>query len=115
MLNFHIRKVTLKNKEVRYRAVITRSSRGIKSKTFRRKADAKTWSSRTVLDYQEHEAKGIKPCTVNQRTKITRVLGKTALRSFHPSLLNYRSFAGEPWSDTDGYNCRNQKASFCQR
>lgn len=64
MLNFHIRKITLKNGDTRYRTIVTRSGKGIKSKTFRRKSDAKTWGNRTVLEYQEHEAKGIKPCTI---------------------------------------------------
>ena len=64
MLNFHIRKITLKNGDTRYRTIITKSGKDIKSKTFRRKTDAKTWGSRTVLDYQENEAKGITPCTI---------------------------------------------------
>jgi len=64
MLNFHIRKVILKSGDTRYRTVITKSGKGIKTKTFRRKADAKTWGSRTILEHQENEAKGINPCTV---------------------------------------------------
>jgi hypothetical protein len=65
MLNFYIRKVTLKNGDTRYRAVVTKSSKAIQSKTFRRKTDARTWGNRNVLEYQEYEAKGIKLCTVN--------------------------------------------------
>jgi len=64
MLNFHIRKVILKSGDTRYRTVITKSGKGIKSKTFRRKADAKTWGSRTILEHQENQAKGVIPCTV---------------------------------------------------
>lgn len=64
MLNFHIRKIILKSGDTRYRTIITKSGKGIKSKTFRRKADAKTWGSRTVLEHQENEAKGVTPCTV---------------------------------------------------
>ncbi|MEE9344405.1 MAG: hypothetical protein V3U88_02240 [Methylococcales bacterium] len=64
MHNFHIRKVTLKNGDTRYRAVITKSSRAVKTKTFRRKSDARTWGNRTVLDFQENEARGITPCSV---------------------------------------------------
>ncbi|HBA66976.1 MAG TPA: site-specific integrase [Methylococcaceae bacterium] len=64
MLNFHIRKIILKNGDTRYRAIITKSGKDIKSKTFRRKADAKTWGTRTILDHQENEAKGITPCAV---------------------------------------------------
>ena len=64
MLNFHIIKVDLKNGEVRYRTILTKSGKGIKTKTFRRKQDARTWGNRAVLDSQEHEAKGIKPCTI---------------------------------------------------
>ncbi|MEE9425167.1 MAG: hypothetical protein V3V18_09325 [Methylococcales bacterium] len=60
MHNFHIRKVTLKNGDTRYRAVITKSSKSLKSKTFRHKADARTWGNRTVLEFQEYEARGIK-------------------------------------------------------
>ena len=64
MLNFHIIKVDLKNGEVRYRTILTKSGKGIKSKTFRRKQYARTWGNRAVLDSQEYEAKGIRPCTI---------------------------------------------------
>ncbi len=64
MLNFHIIKVDLKNGETRYRTILTKSGKNIKSKTFRRKQDARTWGNRSVLDSQEYEAKGIKPCTI---------------------------------------------------
>ena len=37
MLNFHIIKVDLKSGEVRYRTILTKSGKNIKSKTFRRK------------------------------------------------------------------------------
>ncbi len=46
-------------------------------------------------------------CIVNQRAKLTRVLGKTALKSFHPRLCNIRYFIGELWSVNHGYNCRS--------
>jgi len=65
MLNFHIIKVNLKNGEARYRTILTKSGKGIKTKTFRRKQDARTWGNRAVLDAQEYEAKGIKPCTIS--------------------------------------------------
>jgi len=64
MINFHIIKITLKNGDVRYRSIITRSGKAIKTKTFRRKTDARTWASRLVLDYQENEAKGMTLCTI---------------------------------------------------
>lgn len=64
MLNFFIRKVDLKNGESRYRTVLTKSGKEIKSKTFRRKQDARTWGTHSVLEFQEHEAKGIRPCTI---------------------------------------------------
>ena len=64
MLNFHIIKVNLKNGEIRYRTILTKSGKGIKTKTFRRKQDARTWGNRAVLDSQDYEAKGIKPCTI---------------------------------------------------
>jgi len=41
MLNFHIIKVDLKNGEVRYRTILTKSGKGIKTKTFRRKQDTR--------------------------------------------------------------------------
>lgn len=69
MLNFHIIKVDLKNGEPRYRTILTKSGKGIKTKTFRRKQDARTWGNRAVLNAQEYEAKGIKPCTI----KFTRL------------------------------------------
>ena len=48
-----------------------------------------------------------------RRVKLSRVLGKRALKSFHPRLFNDRFFAGESWSDKNGCNCRNQTAAFC--
>jgi integrase len=65
MLNFHIIKVDLKNGETRYRTILTKSGKGIKTKTFRRKQDARTWGTRSVLEYQEYEAKGVRPCTIS--------------------------------------------------
>lgn len=64
MLNFYIRKVDLKNGEVCYRCVITKSGKDFKTKTFRRKQDARTWGNRAVIEYQEFEAKGIRPCII---------------------------------------------------
>jgi integrase len=64
MLNFHIRKITLKNSDIRYRTIFTKSGKALKTKTFRRKSDARLWGNRLVLEYQEHEAKGMSPCTV---------------------------------------------------
>jgi integrase len=64
MLNFHIIKIDLKNGETRYRTILTKSGKGIKTKTFRRKQDARTWGTRSVIENQEYEAKGIKPCTI---------------------------------------------------
>jgi integrase len=64
MLNFYTIKLNLKNGEVRYRSILTKSGKAIKSKTFRRKQDARTWGNRAVIDSQEYEAKGIKPCTI---------------------------------------------------
>src|SRR5664280_1630384 len=64
MLNFFIIKVHLKSGEAHYRTILTKSGKGIKTKTFRRKQDARTWGNRAVLDSQEYEAKGIRPCTI---------------------------------------------------
>jgi hypothetical protein len=61
MLNFHIIKIDLKNGETRYRTILTKSGKGIKTKTFRRKQDARTWGTRSVLEYQEYEAEGVQP------------------------------------------------------
>ena len=57
MFNFHTRKIILKNGGIRHRAIFTKSGKTLKSKTFRRKSDARTWGSRIVLNYQENEAK----------------------------------------------------------
>jgi integrase len=64
MLNYYVRKITLKSGEVRYRTILTQSGKDIKSKTFRRKQDATTWGIRAVNESQHFEAKGIKPCTI---------------------------------------------------
>ncbi len=64
MLNFHIIKIDLKNGETRYRTILTKSGKGIKTKTFRRKQDARTWGNRAVVESQANEAKGIKPCSI---------------------------------------------------
>ncbi|MGB4336778.1 MAG: DUF6444 domain-containing protein, partial [Chromatiaceae bacterium] len=37
-----------------------------------------------------------------RRAKLSRVLGKRALKCFHPRSFNVRHFAGEPWSDQRG-------------
>ncbi len=63
MLNFHIIKVDLKNGETRYRTILTKSGKGIKTKTFRRKLDARTWGNRAVLDAQERSQRH-QPCIV---------------------------------------------------
>jgi integrase len=68
MLNFHIRKITLKNSDIRYRTIFTKSGKALKTKTFRRKSDARLWGNRLVLEYQEYEAKGLSPCTVTFST-----------------------------------------------
>jgi len=39
------------------------------------------------------------PTYAKRRTKLSRVLEKRALKSFHPRLFNVRFFAGESWSD----------------
>ena len=64
MASFFISKTVLQNKENRFRAVITQHGRNIKSKTFRRKTDAKVWGSRLVIQLEEHEATGNQPCNV---------------------------------------------------
>ena len=64
MLNFYIRKIILKNGDIRYRSILTRSGQAIKTKTFRRKVDSRSWGNRAVLEFQESEAKGIMLCTV---------------------------------------------------
>ena len=64
MASHFITKAKLKSGESRYRAVITSSGRNIKSKTFRRRSDAKTWAIRYVLDLEQQEATGEKPCNV---------------------------------------------------
>jgi len=108
MLNFHIIKVILKSGEARYRTILTKSGKGVKTKTFRRKQDARTWGNRAVLDSQEYEAKGIKPCTIpihrlaneyiqwwsgkdHDRVRLVlfweKVLGPTLLSDITPELI----------------------------
>ena len=96
MLNFHIRKVILKSGDTRYRTVITKSGKGIKSKTFRRKADAKTWGSRTILEHQENEAKGINPCTVT--FSLNDDIGKSGFTEFE---LRLNDGAHTIWCNED--------------
>ena len=51
---------------------------------------------------------------VNQRGKIARDPGKTALNFFHPGVVQPSgAFAGATWGDTHGIHSRNQTASFC--
>ena len=64
MASHFITKAKLKSGELRYRAVITESGRNIKSKTFRRRTDAKAWSIRFILEREELEATGQKTCNV---------------------------------------------------
>jgi type I restriction enzyme S subunit len=47
------------------------------------------------------------PEIAKRRAKLSRVLGKRALKSFHPRLFNDRFFAGDPWSDKNGCPTRN--------
>ncbi|WP_160167672.1 hypothetical protein [Methylomonas sp. MK1] len=51
--------------------------------------------------------------TAKRRAKLSRFLGKRALKSFHPRLFNDRLFAGETWSDKNGSHNRNQAIAFC--
>jgi type I restriction enzyme, R subunit len=51
--------------------------------------------------------------TGKKRAKLSKVLGKRALKSFHLRLFNDRLFAGEPWSDRNGCYCRDQTAFSC--
>ncbi|MCD2451102.1 hypothetical protein GO003_011925 [Methylicorpusculum oleiharenae] len=108
MLNFHIIKVDLKNGETRYRTILTKSGKGIKTKTFRRKQDARTWGTRSVHEYQEHEAQGVRPCVIpfvrlsdeymtwwsgkdHDRARLVQwwsvQLGKTVLTEITPDLI----------------------------
>ena len=50
---------------------------------------------------------------VNQRAKLTRVLGETALKSFHPRLYKIRYFIGASWSVKNGYYCGSKKTASC--
>jgi hypothetical protein len=51
--------------------------------------------------------------TAKQRAKLSRILGKKALKSFHPRLFNDRLFAGDTWSDKNGCHTRNQTSALC--
>jgi hypothetical protein len=48
---------------------------------------------------------------VNQHAKLSRILGKTALKTVHPRLFNRRFFTGVSWSVKNAKYCRNQTAS----
>jgi hypothetical protein len=54
------------------------------------------------------------PNDVKKRAKLSRVLGKRALKSFHPRLFNVRFFTGESWSVSNERYCRNQTAFSCR-
>ena len=47
---------------------------------------------------------------VKKRAKLSRVLGKRALKSFHPRLFNIQFFTGESWSVKHECYSRNQTA-----
>jgi hypothetical protein len=51
--------------------------------------------------------------SAKQRAKLSRILGKKALKSFHPRLFNDRLFAGDTWSDKNGCHTRNQTSALC--
>jgi len=63
---------------------------------------------------QAAECRQAIPLFVKKRAKLSRVLGKRALKSFHSRLLNDRFFTGESWSVSNGRYCRNQTPSFCR-
>jgi molybdopterin-guanine dinucleotide biosynthesis protein A len=48
-----------------------------------------------------------------RREKLSRVLGKRALKSFHPRSFNARLLAGVTWSDQSGTHCRTAAPAFC--
>jgi hypothetical protein len=54
------------------------------------------------------------PLSGKKRAKLSRVLGKRALKSFHSRLFNVRFLTGESWSVSNGRYCRNQTASSCR-
>jgi integrase len=108
MLNFYIIKVNLKNGEVRYRTILTKSGKAIKTKTFRQKQFARTWGNRAVVNAQEYEASGNMPCNIlfsrladeymqswtgkdHDRIRVvswwTERLGKTLLSDISPVLI----------------------------
>jgi transposase len=62
---------------------------------------------------QAAECRQAIPLFVKKRAKLSRVLGKRALKSFHSRLLNDRFFTGESWSVSNGRYCRNQTAFSC--
>ena len=48
-----------------------------------------------------------------RREKLSRVLGKRALKTFHPRSFNARLLAGVTWSDQSGTHCRTAAPAFC--
>jgi hypothetical protein len=54
-------------------------------------------------------------CRGKKRAKLSRVLGKRALKSFHSRLFNVRFLTGESWSVSNGLETGNDSYRFKQR
>ncbi|MFZ2403965.1 MAG: DUF1207 domain-containing protein, partial [Methylobacter sp.] len=57
--------------------------------------------SAAYRNYQSNNFDG-RDIAVKKRAKLSRVLGKRALKSFHPRLFNVRFLTGESWSVSNG-------------
>jgi hypothetical protein len=68
-----------------------------------------------TIDTYNQDAQSISDLhkSAKQRAKLSRILGKKALKSFHPRLFNDRLFAGDTWSDKNGCPTRNQTSALC--
>jgi len=81
-------------------------------------ADRSTTSGTAHFAPQRFEGGGMrylrfKRWLAKRREKLSRVLGKRALKSFHPRSFNARLLAGVTWSDQSGNHCRTAAPAFC--
>jgi hypothetical protein len=51
-----------------------------------------------ILGFTDSDRRTACAAPIKKRAKFSRVLGKRALKSFHPRLFNVRFFAGDSWS-----------------
>lgn len=70
-------------------------------------------SIKYVLFIMRADNQGEGGIIAKRREKLSRVLGKRALKTFHPRSFNARLLAGVTWSDQSGTHCRTAAPAFC--